>query len=321
QDKKIINEMNSLFNRYQNCFSILATSYDSSMCVDALNSITNKSQRAKLLGYANVSLYEQEETAIRYKYYIENHSSPSDYANSLSVTHTSNGKINAYDFTFFVMSLFSVGVILFAIYLSAHTISGEISNNTMRFVSIRPVKRSSLFFGKYFAILIMSALLLLFGTITSLIVGGILFGFESANILMIINGNLIFTIHPILAILIFILSSFMTIAVYSSISILLSTILKSELLAMLIGVIIYTVSLILPLFFGINSWLKFYPLANINLFSYFGTTRITSDSVLAKLFNNVVYHGMNIWISLIYIIGISIILLLIARHIFKKREL
>ena len=48
----------------------------------------------------------------------------------------------------------------------------------MRFTAVRPVKRGSIFFGKYFAIMIMSAILLLFGTITSLIVGGILIYFK-----------------------------------------------------------------------------------------------------------------------------------------------
>ena len=79
-----------------------------------------------------------------------------------------------------LMSLFTVAIIIFAIYLASHTISGEISNTTIRFTAIRPVKRSTLFIGKYFAITIMSLILLLFGTITSLIVGGILYGFNSA---------------------------------------------------------------------------------------------------------------------------------------------
>ena len=320
-NQDIKNELNVLFNRYANCVEIFTKSYSSSMCVDALNDVTNKSDRVNLLGYGNISLYEQEELALRYQYYIENHSFSNDYANSLSITHTSNAKINAYDFTFFVMSLFAVVVIIYSIFLSAHTISGEINNNTMRFTAIRPVKRSSIFFGKYFAILIMTFILLMFGTITSLIIGGIMYGFSSANILIIFNTNLIFATHPIVVIGLFVISLFLISALYSALTIMLSTILKSELLTMLIAIVLYSVNLILPLFFGVGSWLRFYPLTNINIFAYFGSTGISHEGILAKLFNSIVYQGMNIWISLIYVFGITTILLLIGRHIFKKREL
>lgn len=321
QNKDIKNNLNELFNRYVNCVEVFETSYASSMCVDALSTISSKNQRSKLLGYSNVSLYQQEEIALQYDYYIENHSSPLDYANGLSITHTSNGKINAYDFTFFVMSIFAIIVLVFAIYLSAHTISGEINNNTMRFTAIRPVKRSSVFVGKYLAIILMSLILLLFGTITSLTVGGILYGFDSANILMVINGYWIFNIHPLIVIGLFVISLLLIIAVYTAITLMLSTIFKSDLLAMIIGVVIYIINFILPLFFGMTSWLKFNPLCNINLFSYLGSTSVTNDTILAKLFNNIVYQGMSIWISLIYVFGITTLLLIIGCQIFKKREL
>ncbi len=316
-----INELNTLFNRYAMCAKTFAQAYASSICAEALDSVSSKTDRTNLVGYKDVSLYEQEELATEYIYYIEHNLNENDFANGLSFTHTSNGKINTYDFTFFVMSLFSIVVILFATYLSANTISGEISNNTMRFMAIRPVKRGTLYVGKYMAIVIMSLILLLFGTITSFIVGGILFGFNSANILMIFNGSSVLVAHPIAALGLCILSQLLIVSIYSALVMLLSTMLKSDLLAMAVGAVVYLVNFILPLFFGAGSWLRFYPLTNINLFAYFGGNRLVNDSVLSKLFNSVVYHGMSIWISLIYIIGIPMILLLLGKLIFKKREL
>jgi len=320
-DDKLKNELNALFNRYANCANIFAKSYTSSMCFEALDSVKSKTDQSKLVGYSNVSIYEQEENASKYKYYIENNSNESDYANSLSVTHTSNGKINTYDFTFFIMSLFSIVIVIFAIYLSANTISGEINNDTMRIVAIRPVKRGSLFMGKYFAIIAMSLLLLLFGTVTSFVVGGILFGFNCANILTIVNGSFAVVTHPAIILGLFVLNQLLLVSVYSAITMMLSSFVKSDLLAMIISVVVYSVNLVLPLFFGAGSWLKFYPFTNINLFAYLGGTQLTSDSILGKLFNSVVYHGMNIWISLIYVVGISAIVLLIGKTIFKKRQL
>ena len=321
RDVTLKNEINELFNRYVNCAEMFIASYKTEICVDALNSVSNKTDRANLLGYNEVSLYEQEELALKYQYYIENNVSPTEFANSLSISHTSNGKINAYDFTFFVMSLFAIIVMIFAIYLSAHTISGEINNNTMRFTAIRPIKRGSIYMGKYLSIVLMSLILLVFGTITSLCVGGIVYGFDSANTLMVVNGSFVMVAHPIVVVALFVISLLAMIALYSAITMMLSTLFKSDIFAMVISVVLYAVNMILPLFFGMGSWLRFYPFTNINLFAYFGTNKLTSDSVLSKLFNTIVYQGMNIWITLIYVVGITTLMLLIGKLIFKKREL
>ncbi|MBQ3502903.1 MAG: ABC transporter permease subunit, partial [Clostridia bacterium] len=314
-------ELNKLFNRFVNCSLIFEKSYKSSVCVDALYSVKSKYQRSNLVGYSDVSLYEQEEISSEYQYYIEKHSNPDDFANSLSVTHTSNKKANAYDFSFFIVSLFTIVVIIFAIYLSAHTISGEINNNSMRFTALRPVKRGSIFFGKYLSIIIMSSILLLFATITSFIVGGIVFGFESANILTIINSDTVIVMHPMAMLGIFVLSQILVVAVYSAISIMISALLKSDLLTMVISAVIYIANLILPLFFGASSWLRFNPLVNLNLYSYFGTTGQANSSILSKLFNSVVYHGMSLWISIAYVVGITAIVLAIGKTMFKRKEL
>lgn len=318
---KLKQELNTLFDRYVNCALIFNQSYSTSMCVDALYCVKGKTTRANLVGYNDISLYEQEELSVIYKYYIEHHCNSNDFANSLSITHTSNNKINAYDFTFFVMSLFSVVVIIYSIYLSARTISGEINNNTMRFTALRPIKRGTIFFGKFLAILIMSSIILLFGAITSFIVGGIMFGFETANILMIINSAHVVIAHPIAVLVLFVLSLILLVAFYSAITIMLSAFIKSDILVAIIGVVLYIVNLILPLFFGAGSWLRFYPGVNVNLFAYFSSNRLTGDNMLGKIFNNVVYHGMNLWISLVYIIGITALVLVIGKTIFKKRDL
>lgn len=321
KDNEIRNNLNELFNRYIVNVDNFVNAYKASMYVNAIGAVSDKTERNNLYGYDKVLFYEQEELAVKYQYYIENNKSEADFATGLSVTHTSNGEINAYDFTFFIMSLFAVVVMIFAIYLAANTIAGEISNNTMRLTAIRPVKRGSIFFGKYLSILIISLILLVFGTITSLIVGGILFGFNNTNILTIINNEFIFVAHPAVLISIFVFSLFLMIVVYSAFTLLLSSMFKSDLFAMVLGVVLYAVNLILPLFFDATSWLKFYPFTNLNIFAYFGTTKLTTDSVLADIFNAVVYQGMNLWISLVYIFGITTLLLLIGRLIFKKREL
>lgn len=315
------NDLNTLYNRYANCVEVFCKAYYSNLGAEALSSVKSKTTRTHLLGYSKLSIYDLEETALEYEYYIQHNSSPSDYARSFSVTHTSNSEVNAYDFTYYAISIFTIIVVIFAIYLASNSIAGEINSNTMRFTAVRPVRRGSIFFGKYFSILIISLLLLVFGTATSFIVGTILYGANSANILMIINGYYIASVHPALALAIFVASELLLVAFYSAIAMLLSSILKSDVLALVISAIFYVFNLILPIFFGSTSWLRFYPFANINIFAYFSSSRSTTDTVLGNLFNPIVYQGMNLWISLAYVFGISIILLLIGKAVFKRREL
>ena len=314
-------DMNNLYAKYSNCIEVFETAFNTSITVNAISSVASKSDRSNLYVYNNIDLYEQKELEAKYVYYLENNTGKNSYASDLSVTHTSNEKTNAYDFTFFVMSLFTIAIVLFAIYLASHTIAGEISNKSMRFTAIRPVSRGSLFFGKFVAIIVMSTILLLFSTATSLCVGGIMYGFDSLNILMVINGNSVLVAHPLLMIALFTLSNLLLIILYTAIAMLFSTIIKSELLAMLISILIYAGNLVLPLFFGATSWLRFYPLANINLYAYFGSGHPASESILAKLFNNVIYQGMNIWVTIAYIVGITTLLLTIGKIVFKKRQL
>lgn len=314
-------EMDELFNKYVNYSRVFIQAYSSDMCASAISSISSKTTRSNLVGYNKVSVYDESELAVEYKYHMTHNTFPSDFATGLSTTHTSNGKINAYDFSFFILSIFSIIVIIFAIYLSANTISGEINHNTMRFTAIRPVSRGSIFFGKYLSIIIMSFILLLFAGVTSFVTGGIIFGFKSANILMIINGSKVLIAHPALVLGIFMLNLLLTVALYSGIAMMLSCLIKSELLTLIIGIIFYAINIILPLFLGASSWLKFYPFTNINLFAYFNSTSLTNNSILAKLFNSVVYQGMNIWISLIYLIAITTIVLIVGKLVFRRREL
>lgn len=320
-NKTIIKEINSLFNRYVNVINVYQTAFDADICVNALSNLKSNTERQNLIGYSNVDVYKQSEIVVEYEYYLTHHSNPEDYANSFSVTHTSNFKENAYDYTFFVLSIFAILIIVFALYMSANIISGEINKNTMRFTAIKPIKRGSIFFGKYLAIMIISAIMLVISSLLAFLVGAIMFGVDTSNMLMIINGSNIFVAHPAFMIVMFVLSILLQIAVYSSIAMMLSSFIKSDLICMVISVLFYIVNLMLPIFFGANSWLRFYPFVNVNLFAYFGANRLTNDSILAKLFNNIVYNGMNIWISIIYIIGITTLVLLIGKTIFKRREL
>jgi ABC-2 type transport system permease protein len=90
--------------------------------------------------------------------------------------------------------------------LACHTIAGEIKDGSIRYMAIRPVSRTELYFGKLLAIVILTSILIVFSGVVSLIVGGIIYGFNTFNILTIFNGSTAIVIHPIIMMLIFLFS-------------------------------------------------------------------------------------------------------------------
>ena len=318
--KSNINKYMDLFNEYKILGDIYDTLFNTAtnlvlmedFGVDSLNNI-------KFL--QNNNYYAQKELNTKYTYYIENDSNENCYATPLSFDFTSNQKINGYDYTYFIISIFSVILIVFAVMFASYAIAGEAKDGTMRFVAIRPISRTSIILGKFFAISIMSLIILLFGSLVSFIVGGAVFGIESNNILTVINSTKVSVIHPVLSLLIFIGSLYLQLLVYVSISMMLTSFIKSDLLTFIITILVYILNMMLPLFFGTSSWLRFNPFVSINLYAYAGGGTIVSDTILGKLFTPLVYTGGSLILSVIYIISMIVIFNAISIYGFKKREL
>ena len=226
--KEIKSNLNISFNRYVSVIKIYETAFKADICVNALQCVSSNTDRQNLLGYSNVVMYNKAELVTEYEYYLTHHSNPEDYANCFSVTHTSNFHTNAYDYTYFVISIFAVVIIVFSLYMASNTISGEINKNTMRLTALRPVKRGYIFFGKYLSIIIISTIMLLTTSLITFAVGAFTYGVESANMLMIINGSNILVAHPMAMLVLFILSILIQIIVYSAIATLLSSFIKSD---------------------------------------------------------------------------------------------
>lgn len=217
--------------------------------------------------------------------------------------------------------MFGVILIAFAITFASHSIAGETKEGTMRFVSIRPVSRRSLILGKFFAVAIISLVMLVFSAVASMVVGGFMFGMESMKILSVVNATKILTIHPMLSLAIFVGSLYIKILVYTSIAMLFTSFLKSDLLALILTLLIYVVHLMLPMFFGANSWLRFNPLCSIDLFAFLGSGTTTAKTILGQMFTSTIYSGVNIWLSIVFIVALIVVLNLISIFAFKKREL
>lgn len=320
KSKTLITEYNDLFNEYR-----LTTEIYSNLLQYNINNVVldnySANSRLNVKYFDEIDYYKNKENLTKYTHYIETDTNEYSYANPLSFDYSSNEEKNAYDYSYYALSLFGVILIAFAITFASHSIAGETKEGTMRFVSIRPVSRRSLILGKFFAVAIISLVMLVFSAVASMVVGGFMFGMESMKILSVVNATKILTIHPMLSLAIFVGSLYIKILVYTSIAMLFTSFLKSDLLALILTLLIYVVHLMLPMFFGANSWLRFNPLCSIDLFAFLGSGTTTAKTILGQMFTSTIYSGVNIWLSIVFIVALIVVLNLISIFAFKKREL
>ena len=286
-------------------------------------SFVSTTDSLNLLNLTNESEYNSNTQLIRYRYLFTNGKVDNDYANPLAVGSTIVDKTTAYDYTFFILKLFSFIIIAYTIMNACGSIAGEIKDGTMRYYAIRHIRRSDILFGKFLAILIMSFIMIVFSSIIAMCVGAGVYGWTNVSILTIFNGTSAMVVHPLVMILIFVLSFVIEVAVYASIAMLLSCLLKSDLLASTLMLLVYLLNIILPVFAGgMNSWLAFYPFSHINLFALFGSSIVTTgNDMLSMLLKVNIFANTSLLLSVCIIAVLIIIPIIISSIIFRRKEL
>ncbi len=281
------------------------------------------SQSLDLWGLEDESEYNSNTQLMRYQYLFENDKLESDYANPLAVGSTITDEITAYDYAYFILKLFSFIIIAYAIMSACGAVAGEIKDGTMRYYAIRPIKRGDILFGKLLAIIIMSFIMIVFSAVIAMCVGAGVYGWTNLTILTIFNGTTAMTISPLVMMLLYIASFLIEVIVYTSIAMLLSCLLKSDLLASTIMLLIYLLNIILPVFTGgMNSWLAYYPFSHISLFALFGSSIVsTSSDMLSSLLKVNVYASTGLIPTIVITALLIAVPLLLARFIFNKKEL
>lgn len=318
----VMQELEDLANLYMNTASTFTNLVNYELLSNAF-SFVNTNDQLDLLYLENETQYNSNTLLIRYDYLFNNNKTENDYAHPLTIGVTSNDEINAYDYAYFILRLFSFIIIVYAIMSACHAIAGEIKEGSMRYFAIRPVNRLTLYFGKFFAIVLMSLIMIIFSAIIAVCVGGAVYGFSSASILTIFNSSTAIVIHPIVMLIIYLVSLLLELIVYTSIAMLLSCLFKSDLFAVTLMIVLYLLNTLLPVFVtGANSWLTYYPFSHISLYSLFGSSIYAiSNNFLNMLLGAKVYAGTNIGLTITVIVLFVVIINLLATVAFKKKEL
>lgn len=321
-NNKNADRMDELANLYVNTADTFANLVKYELISKAF-SIVSTNEELQLLYLSDYSSYNAKSLLARYNYLFDNNKTEFDFARPLTIGVTSNDDINGYDYSYFVLKIFSFVIIMYAIMSACHTIAGEIKEGSMRYLAIRPITRKSMFFGKWLSILIMSTILMLFSLVISVCVGASVYGLSSKTILTIFNGSVAFTIHPLGMIGIYLASMLLELIIYSLIAMMFSSLFKSDLMSMTILLVVYLLNTLLPIFVqGANTWLAYYPFSHISLYSLFGSSiYAVPNNFFNLVFGAKIYAGTDIALTSSIILLMIVITSFIAIRVFNRKEL
>ena len=321
-DKTTLNKIKKEANYYYSTVDSLSAVINSSVQLSIIQDRTDADIH-QYKGFQGIYTYAINEDYARNTYLFDNDKFAYQFANVFSVGATSGAEASAFDFMFFGLELFGFIVVITCVVLGASMVAGEQSSGTLKLLAIRPFKRSKILSGKLLSTIIFGFTLVIFSAIVLLLIGFTLYGIDATTILAVFNGGAAFAISPWLLMLIYVLMLLFKVFVYTLLAICISTLLKSNVAAVGISILVYFLSSIFSVVFSSSYWYAFVPFTNIDLFKFFGGAFVDNmgSNPLSFVFSSPMLYNMNFWIS-IGLVGVLVTVLFFVTYIvFNKREI
>ncbi len=267
--------------------------------------------------------YKTKESITKLSYYLENNVYDKDFLNPFAFNAQSGFETNAYDFIYFSLRIATVLLIIFGITMSANLISMEYENGTIKLLAIRPYKRYKLITGKIFATMFFVSIFTLFAFIIAFIAGICVFPgtLTSTTVLAVFNANSVVLMHPLVLMLLNVLSILLEVLFYVIISIAISTIFKSFASAISFSMILYIISFALNILLGNALWYAYLPFVNIDLYKYFGGTFLANTThPLSQMLTSPLLSNMTFFLSLGIYLAFVVISLVVTYVSFNRKE-
>lgn len=320
-EEKYINEINLLVSKY---YATCKQMYD--ILVNKITLEISKDYREEkfvtFYSFEKFDRYNLKEVIVAQEALFANNKADFEYANVLSTSTTSNFDINAYDFAFYILNLFSFVLIIYAILMASSIVATEQNNGTLKLIAIRPYTRGKILASKIFAVLTFIVIFTLFSFILSFIAGYFLFGINSMDMLVIYDGTTAFVSSPLVILFIYTLCLMVKIIAYAMIALALSIVFRNSLISTIISTIFLFVTAIFSSFLGTISIYKYFPFSNFDLFKYFGSGVGTNTGTInAGQFNSQILPDTTFTFSLIIALSTIAIMYIISKVVFEKRDL
>jgi ABC-2 type transport system permease protein len=199
-------------------------------------------------------------------------------------------------------------VTIFVVIIAGDIVANEFSTGTIKLLAIRPISRTKLLLGKYFATMLfgLTTLALLF--IVTCLTVGIFYGFEGSSIphLYVSDGE-VKEMNMALYIWTTIGYHSISIIMVATLAFMISTIFRSSSMAIGLSIFTFLISQILVPLLSRFEWMKYYLFTNVDLTQHLEGIPIIEGTTL----------GFSISIILIYFIIMNVVSWLV----FNKRDI
>ncbi|NOV00326.1 ABC transporter permease [Paenibacillus planticolens] len=199
-------------------------------------------------------------------------------------------------------------VTLFTVIIAGDMVAGEFTWGTIKLLLIRPASRAKILFAKYVTTLLFAATLLILMFITSIIVNGFLYGFQSIN-LPHLTADAAGQVHEG-SMLVYTFATYglklIELVMIVTLAFMISTVFRSSSLAIGISIFIMFAGQIITMLLLRYSWGKYFLFANTDLTPYLEGQPIAEGMTL----------GFSITVLVIYFLLFN----LLSWEIFRRRD-
>ena len=274
------------------------------------------------MSYEKVHLYQINERIAKNNFLISNGLTSNQFSSVFSPTMSSGDKVSAFDLVYFGLEICSFIVLIFCVVLAGGMIAGEQSNGTLKVLATRPFSRNKILTSKILASMIFGTIFIIFSALVLFIIGYALYGLDTTPILAIFNASTVFTISPILLILIYLALIIVKMLFYVLFATMISVVFRSNVGAVAISIFVYFLSALFAVLFTSSSWYAFLPFAGIDFFKFFGGAfASSSQNPLSIAFSSPMFFNTNLWISIVIVTATMLIFTILSYYVFKKREI
>ncbi len=335
--KDILNNLNNLEGNNSKCESYIndyrllsITSYKLFKMLITQNATKEIDNKISINFYGetfeNFNKYNFDEKITAYEYYINNNIYEESFINQSGYSYQTTDSENGLNYVYFSIKLVSFIVILFVAIMAIISITNEQKHGTIKFILSRPYSRTNIVLGKLLSMFYFVSVLMLFNLLFSVLFANILYGLpaiNAGNLLVVFNAKIAFSLNYILYILLYSLFQLLEVCFYAIVVCFFAFMFWSVLGTFITTMTSICAILSLNIFFKTQSWFKFSPFYNANLFKFFGSKVVISENSTAfldKLLDTSIIINSNFWLSLAIISIYSALLILIDLIIYKKRD-
>lgn len=279
------------------------------------NGLSDATLRA-YIGFEHFNSYNLKQNITLNNYLLENQIFDGKYLTGFNFNSASGYSSNAYDFTVFAMQILFVVLTLFGMFFAVTTMAGDFQNGAIKMLATRPIKRTSIVGGKTLASINFTLIFAVFCLIASFVVGYAMFGLGTESVMItVFNAQSVMVCHPAVMLGLYFILGMLNVVFFIVLAVLLAVIFRSSLGAMFISLIVYVAYLVLSAVLSGATWFMFTPFAYLDLFRFMGGAGAGGFLTFSSTI------GFGFWISLLVLLLMIVLVDILSKLIFKKRDI